>query len=196
MKRLPGLAALVLVAATAVGCAGPTSTVPGAPAPVDDTSSISASPSGGSAAPSPSGSASPTAGTSGPPATPTVPGSARTLVLPPLVRNQIIAAWVAGTGGERDDVAGISPGTGYYGYMPSTGTYWATAGFDPTAAWERRAEAAPGSRVALQFQGGPWVFSHKRGQGWRYLGDTGGVVCPSKVPAPMLTAWGLAIENC
>ena len=196
MKPRPVLAALALVAATVAGCSGVTSTVPGAPAPVDDTSGVSASPGGGTAAPSSPAStgsgASPSAATS----PPRVTGSARTLVLPPLVRDQIIAAWVAGTGAERSDVAGISPGTGYYGYMPSTGTYWATAGFDPTGAWERKAKAAPGSPVAVLFQDGPWVFSHKQGQAWRYLGDTGGVVCPPKVPAPMLAAWGLSTKSC
>jgi hypothetical protein len=194
MKRRSGLAALVLVVASVTGCSGATSTVAGAPAPVDDTPGSSTSQSG-TAAPSPSaptGSASPPATTTTPPVT----GSARTLVLPPLVRDQIIAAWVAGRGAERGDVEGISPGTGYYGYMPSTGTYWATADFDPTGAWERKAKAAPNSRVALLFQDGPWVFSHKQGQAWRYLGDTGGVVCPPQVPAPMLAAWGLSTQNC
>ncbi len=185
MKRRPGLAALALVVATVPGCSGATSTVGGAPAPVDDPPVVSTSPSGPATR-------SPRASTTTPPVT----GSARTLVLPPLVRDQIIAAWVAGAGAERGDVEGISPGTGYYGYMPSTGTYWATADFDPTGAWERKAKAAPNSPVALLFQDGPWVFSHKQGQAWRYLGDTGGVVCPPKVPAPMLAAWGLSTQNC
>ncbi len=190
MKRLQGLAVLALVVAAAAGCGAPISTVPGTAAPVDD----------GTRGPtaSASTSASRTTRPSGPPASPsaTASGSARTLVLPPLVRNQIIDAWVAGVGADREDVEGISPGTGYYGYMPSTGTYWATAEFDPSPAWERKVKADPSSQVALLFQGGPWIFSHKQGQGWRYLGDSGGSVCPPKVPAAMLAAWGLSTANC
>jgi hypothetical protein len=180
----PRLAALVVVVSAVAGCAAPTSTVPGAPAPVDDPAAPTASTPRTRSSPSPSASRSPDT------------GSGRTLLLPPLVRDQIIAAWVAGAGLERGDVAGVSPGTAYYGYMPSTGTYWAIAMFDPTEAWERKARASPGSGVALQFQDGPWVFSHKRGQGWRYLGHTGGAVCPPKVPAAMLAAWGLPTGSC
>jgi hypothetical protein len=182
----PRLAALVLVLSTVVGCAAPTSKVAGTPAPVDDPgSAVPTSPaSTGTSGPSPSVSRSPDT------------GSGRTLLLPPLVRDQIIAAWVAGVRLEPGDVAGVSPGTAYYGYMPSTGTYWAVAMFDPTEAWERKARASPGSSVALQFQDGPWVFSHKRGQGWRYVGATGGEVCPPKVPAAMLAAWGLSAGSC
>jgi hypothetical protein len=204
MKRLPGLAALALVAATAVGCATPTSSVAGAPAPVDDRSGASTGAGGPTAAPGPSASTGPSAspstrasaGTSRPLATPTGTGAARSLVLASSVRAQIVAAWVAGQRMEPGDVAGMQPGSAYYGYMPSTGTYWAVASFVPTPAWERKAKAAPNSRVALQFQDGPWIFSRKEGQGWRYVTDTGGTVCPPAVPAPMLAAWALPTEQC
>ena len=176
MKRLAGLAALALVVATTAGCSA-------APAPAPAPAPPASAPAGGSS------------GTSTYP-TPTGHGSARTLVLPPLVREQIIRVWVAAVGLERSDVAGTTPGLAYYGYLPSTHTYWAIADFEPTDSWRRRVKASPDSRAAVQFQGSPYVFSHKQGQGWRFLGDTGGLVCPSQVPAPMIAAWGLPTESC
>ena len=195
MKGLPGLAALALVVVTAVGCSGSTSAVPRA-SPAEGSSGTSTFPGGGTAASSPPASTghggTPTVGTSSPPAA----GSARTLPLPALVREHIIGAWVAGVGLERSDVAGTQPGLTYYGYLPSTKTYWAIADFDPTDSWRRRVKASPNSRAAVQFQGSPYVFSREQGQGWRFLGDTGGVVCPPNVPAPMIAVWGLPTESC
>ena len=180
MTRRPCLAALLLVVAATAGCTasgGSISRVGGTPAPVVDPE-VSASATRATATPTPRPS-------------PVSAGSARTLQLPGLVREAIIASFATGSGLERTDVAGISPATGYYGYMPSTGLYWAVASFDPTQSWEAKVDAAPGGDIAYAFNGGPWVFSHQRGKGWVYVGRTVGRVCAPLVPAQMLAAWGL-----
>ena len=184
MKRALVLATLALVATTATGCTSAPGGSAGSASPSPSTTGASA----GATPPTPGpGASRPSSGDVGVP---------RTLVLPSAVREQLIARWVSRTAAEREDVAGTSPGLTYYGFVPSTGTYWAVATFVPTPVWVRKAKAAPDSPAGLAFQDGPWVFSRQEGRAWRYVGDSGAMICPPNPPAQMIDVWGIPTTGC
>jgi len=82
-------------------------------------------------------------------------------------------------------VAGTDPGSVYYGFVPSTNTYWAIAGFVPTAA------ASTQTQVAMQDEGCCGVFSQPAGGSWTYVTGFLGVPCPGQIPAALQSLWHL-----
>ncbi len=174
MKRSLVLAILALAATSATGCTGSLRSVAGAPSQ-----------------PRPSG-----PGGATPRATSPAGSAPRTLVLTSSVREQLITAWMSRTPVERADIAGTNPGLTFYGIVPSTRTYWAVATFVPTDAWKRKAKTTPDRGTGLAFQDGPWVFSRQAGRPWRYVGDTGGMICPAELPDEMIATWGLSTDGC
>jgi hypothetical protein len=96
-----------------------------------------------------------------------------------------MAAYVAHNGLPPDQVAGTAPNTVYYAYVPSTQTYWAIAGFVPTA------NASYNTQVAMQDDGCCGIFTMTAGGSWTFAGSYLGVPCPGQVPAAVFTLWQL-----
>jgi hypothetical protein len=101
----------------------------------------------------------------------------------------LTAAFVAYTHLPAQDIAGTTPGSVYFAFDPTTGTYWALASFSPTPT------AALHTQVALQDGGNIGVFSRKAGSAWTML-STGGAVpfCVSKtqIPPGVVAVWDLS----
>jgi hypothetical protein len=112
--------------------------------------------------------------------------AATNLRVTPAVREQLIATWAAAQGLARKYVAGTAPGSVYYGHLTSTNTDWAVSGFTPTAA-----VTSSTGNLGAAFQDGPWVFSKPAAGPWKLVTDSGGVLCPREVPAPLAKVWSL-----
>jgi hypothetical protein len=175
--RLSGCALAVVSAAfaglTCVGCAHTAKPIAAPSGPV----SRSAAPS--AAAPSVTGQTS------------ALPAN---IVANATVRQELLAAFVAFRSSATNTpgfaaippsaVGGISPGTLYYAYVPATGTHWAAATFEATA-------AASQTSVFVGFQdgGSQAVFLRTPGGSWvvKSVGP-----CMAGLPVGVATAWGLA----
>jgi hypothetical protein len=85
------------------------------------------------------------------------------------------------------DISGTDPGFVYYGYVPSTDTYWALVSFLPTST------ASQQTLDGLLDGGRTGVFSKKSGGSWTMLSDASVPFCPSHtaIPAEILSVWGL-----
>jgi Protein of unknown function (DUF4232) len=87
------------------------------------------------------------------------------------------------------DVAGTSPGSIYYGYVPATRTYWARAEFLPSAT------APLAVDVAMQDGGRDVIFARAPGQPWRAIFAVGEPFCTGllhdPVPKSILSIWQL-----
>jgi len=99
----------------------------------------------------------------------------------------LTAAYVAHTKVPAGDIAGTRAGTVYFAYVPSTGTYWALATFDPSAT------AAQQTLVGLQDGGAMGVFSRPAGGSWTMVSTGSFPFCPSRTPLPaeVRSVWGL-----
>jgi hypothetical protein len=66
------------------------------------------------------------------------------VVVSPSVRQELTAAYEAFMGIEARGIAGTAPNSVYYAFDAATGTYWAMATFQPSAA---ALHSSPGSRL-------------------------------------------------
>jgi hypothetical protein len=143
--------------------------------------------------------ASPTTVTSGPGATSTSPsatsttsdtsntsGAAQNLTATSAVKAALTAAYVAHSGLPASEVAGTAPNSVYYGFLPSTGTYWAIADFVPTS------DSNTQTQVAMQDDGCCGIFTMPSGGTWTYAGSFLGTPCPGQVPAQLSAVWHLS----
>jgi hypothetical protein len=169
---LAAVLAAVLVGLACVGCA-PTAK-PTAPSEATSPSSAPAS-----AAPSA------TIATSQEPAN---------LVASATVQQELLAAFIAFRSDAANTpgfaatapsaVAGISPGTLYYAYDPSAGSYWAVATFSATTAASQRL-----AYVGFQDGGAEAVFTKSASGSW--LVESVGL-CLAGLPVGVAAMWGLA----
>jgi hypothetical protein len=112
-------------------------------------------------------------------------GAAQNLVASAAIKSALVAAYVAHNGLPASQVAGTAPGSVYYAYVPSTNTYWAIAGFVPTA------NAAYQTQVSMQDEGCCGVFSQPAGGSWTYVTGFLGEPCPGQISAELETLWRL-----
>ncbi len=84
-------------------------------------------------------------------------------------------------------VGGISWGTLFYAFDPSSSTYWARAGFYPTVAASQTFAA-----VAFQDGGADAVFTRPSGSAW-VVKSVG--MCHSGLPVRVAETWGLQIPT-
>jgi hypothetical protein len=113
------------------------------------------------------------------------PAALENLVATAAVKGALTAAYVAHNGLPAAEVAGTAPGSVYYGFEPSTNTYWAIAGFVPTAG------ASQQTMVSMQDDGCCGVFSQPAGGSWTYVTGYLGVPCPGQIPADLEALWHL-----
>jgi hypothetical protein len=108
------------------------------------------------------------------------------LVANAAVKSSLTAVYVAHSGLPADQVAGTAPGSVYYAYVPSTGTYWAIANFLPSST------ATTQTKVSMQDDGCCGVFTQPSGAtSWTFVSGYLGLPCPGVVPADIMTLWNL-----
>jgi hypothetical protein len=117
-------------------------------------------------------------------------GAAQNLVATAQVKAALVATYVAHMHFPAADIAGTTPGSVYYGYLPSTQTYWAMATFDPTAAGQQAYQI----QVGMQDGGGTGIFNMASGAAsWTQIGQydsDGDLPCASQLPAALIAVWG------
>ncbi len=170
--RLRCTAAVVCAAVVAAGCAGST-------APRRQATPTTTTASSGASAPStPASSPHPATTTTSPPAP-----AAVNLPAPPGLRAELFAAYTAAKRLPADDFIGPLPGTLYYAYVPSTGTYWATATFTLSST------APTDAAVQMQDGGNTGVFSRHGGETWHAEMGQIPFPCPDQIPPPVAAVW-------
>jgi hypothetical protein len=109
------------------------------------------------------------------------------LVVTTADKSALTAAFVADKNVPSQDIAGTDPGTVYYGYVPSTSTYWALASFLPTSS------ASQQTLVGLQDGGRTGIFTRRSGGPWTMISAGSEPFCPSRtaIPPAVRTVWGL-----
>ena len=112
-------------------------------------------------------------------------GAPQNLVATAALKTALMAAFVAHNGLPANEVAGTAPNSVYYGYVPSTSTYWAVAGFVPTA------NASYNTQVAMQDEGCCGIFTMTAGGSWTYAAGYLGAPCTGQVPAALEQLWNL-----
>jgi len=148
-------------------------------------SSVAASTSQPAASAS-SASASPPHATSG--ATPSAaPSGVQNLPISAGVRSELLTAFAAEKSIPPADVAGSTPGSVYYGYVPATDTYWAMASYQPAS--------TDSQTVIVSFQdGGQQGFFKKVGSGpWQAALGGAPVTCYEVrfFPLAVLESWSV-----
>ena len=148
------------------------------------TASNTTSPSG-SSLPAPTSSVATSSSTTSSSAGPTGP---QNLVATAADKSALTAAFVTYKKVPAQDIAGTAPGTVYYAYVPSTGTYWALASFLPTSTASQQTE------VGLQDGGGMGIFTKHAGGTWTMVATGSFPFCPSQtvIPSAVRTVWGLS----
>jgi hypothetical protein len=161
------ICAVGLAAQLMSGCAA-TSTVT-VPGPASTTASS------GSPAAAVSPSAQPTA----------QPAGAQNLVASPALKAQLLAAYLAQKGFQPSWVTGPDAGSVYYGFLPSTNTYWAMATFS----------LAPGApqqaNVNMQDGGNIGIYTAVSGQPWTVRFGTVPFPCPGALPQALMSVWDI-----
>ena len=108
----------------------------------------------------------------------------------PVLRSAWVSARPEGVRVSAADVRSTLPGSVFYAAQRSVGSYWAISSFVPSAQ-ARAAAATPTGRALLAQFSKVAVFYRAKGQPWAYLGSSAEGTCPSEVPAPVFTAWGM-----
>jgi hypothetical protein len=129
-----------------------------------------------------------TSGATGSTSTSTTSGASaadQNLAATAAVKSALTAAYVAHNGLPAAEVAGTAPGSVYYGFLPSTNTYWAIAGFVPSAA------ASQNTQVAMQDDGCCGIFNMTAGGSWTFVAGYLGAPCGGQIPASLEQLWNL-----
>lgn len=117
------------------------------------------------------------------------PTDAENLFISPGTLDELIGAFEASRHIAPADVAGAEPGSIYYGYVPSTGTYWARAAFQPSNTAPLNVE------VEMQDGGGDVIFARPPGEDWRPIVSVGVPFCTGllhdPIPKSILAVWQL-----
>ena len=100
------------------------------------------------------------------------------------VKRQLVAAFAVGSHLTVAKVAGTAPGSVYYSFDKTTGTYWAEGAFVP----------AKGDPPAMMQDAGAFgVFSRATGGTWKFLGSSLPIACEELrvVPKAVLALWAV-----
>jgi hypothetical protein len=101
------------------------------------------------------------------------------------LKSQLTAVYVAKNNLPASQVAGTAPGSVYYGYEPSTKTYWAVASFLPNSS------ATMQTQVAMQDDGCCGIFSTLNPGSWTLVARFLGAPCAGQIPADLMALWNL-----
>lgn len=184
--------ALLLTVSLAAGCTSPTHSATGStPSASRATGSTPAASSTASVAAS--ASASPSAATSATPSPSAAASSAaaENRVVTADIRAQLLAGFLPKHGFAADQIAGTSPGSVYYAYVPSTNTYWAAATFVASSM------ATEQTGVNMQDGGAEATFTRFGTGAWDVHIHDSLWPCAGDLPASVLAVWHLTIvEGC
>lgn len=172
-----GLVSLVVIAVT--GCSA--SSAPG-------TAATAASQSASTAASAPPAvTSSATAPAVTPSAATASSGGIRNLAVSTAVRSELLAAFAAAKDIPASDVAGSVPNSIYYAYDPATGTYWASASYEPLATDSLTV------RVGFQDGGSDGLFKKSGNGPWQVTLGGEPLICADLrfFPQAVLKAWSL-----
>jgi hypothetical protein len=111
--------------------------------------------------------------------------TAQNLPVSDAIKSQITAVYIAHSNLPAAQVAGTGPGSVYYGYLPSTKTYWAIASFEPTA------NSSTQTQVQMQDDGCCGIFSMVSGGSWTFVSGYLGSPCTGQIPASLMAVWDL-----
>jgi hypothetical protein len=112
------------------------------------------------------------------------------LVATAAVKASLTAAFAAEKKLPLDQLAGPQRGSLFYGYLPSTQTYWAVSHFSLVPS------APMPAQVGMQDGGGMGVFTRTASQAWTFVGSGFGPTgCPPGVPAGLLSLWGFRLSS-
>jgi len=117
--------------------------------------------------------------------TTTTSGAAQNLPATDAIKSQITAVYVAHNNLPAAQVAGTAPGSVYYGFLPSTNTYWAIASFEPTS------NSSTQTQVQMQDDGCCGIFSMVAGGSWTFVSGYLGSPCNGQIPASLMALWNL-----
>lgn len=171
---LGGVVAVAVGALFLSGCSS------GSPTTASTTTSTSTSAAAGG------GSTTTGVGSAGSSTTSTTSGAPQNLVATAALKSALTAAFVAHRGLPAAEVAGTAPNSVFYGFVPSTNTYWAIAGFVPSA------NASNNTQVAMQDEGCCGIFtSGTAGGPWMYVAGYLGSPCGGQILAALEQLWNL-----
>ncbi|HTR69095.1 MAG TPA: hypothetical protein VMH41_02555 [Mycobacteriales bacterium] len=108
------------------------------------------------------------------------------LATTPAVEAQLVKAGAKSHGLPASDYTGLVPGETYYGYDPTTATYWAGAGLVPSP-------TSTPAQVSVQDDGSYLLFSRSASGTWHAtnvgLAGVAGSTCPITPPPDVVKVW-------
>jgi hypothetical protein len=118
----------------------------------------------------------------------------RNLVVTPSIRQSLLDAAAKYHSLPSSDYVGLDAGRSYYAFDPSTNTYYAAAGLNPS----RKSMPA---QVGTQDDGAYNLFTKLAGAAtWTVyndgLGGVQGTKCPIMIPAAVLSVWNWSANSC
>ena len=124
----------------------------------------------------------------------TIPAVVVNRVFTAEIRAGLVVAFAIGRRIDRAYVRGVVLTGARYAYDPVGGLEWALVDFTASAAAARAHERLQGAAgdPLVQLQDGPMVLSRHPGARWRFVSDTGGLVCPPRPPA----LWRIRTDDC
>jgi len=183
VRFAPRMAVLLgLLAVTGVtGCSarGPVAATASPPASPTASASAAAAATGTASAPAATSSATSSA-------TPAASGAVHNLLVSADVRGELLADYAAYRKIPASDVRGV-PGSVYYAYQPSAGTYWAMASYEPTSGDSLSVE------VGFQDGGGDGFYKRTGNGPWQVIQGGEPEICEELkfFPQQVLAAWSL-----
>ena len=121
--------------------------------------------------------------------TPTTGAGAQDLPANNQLRAELLTTFAAYKQMPETYFSGPQPGTLYYAYLPSTGTYWALAHFGITSA------APSQTGIGMQDGGDVGVFTRQAGGAWKMTLGGEPFPCPGQIPDAVMTVWGLTLSG-
>jgi len=183
VRFAPRMAVLLgLLTATGVtGCSahGPVAATASPPASSTAAASAAAVATGTASAPAVTSSATSSA-------TPSASGAVQNLLVSAAVRGELLADYAAYRKIPASDVQGV-PGSVYYAYQPSAGTYWAMASYEPASGDSLSVE------VGFQDGGGDGLYKRTGNGAWQVSQGSAPEICTELrfFPQQVLAAWSL-----
>jgi hypothetical protein len=132
------------------------------------------------------------------------PADVQNLLVSPSVRRELTAAYVAHWQSKwhfkPSGIAGTAPGSVYYAYAAGTGTYWAMATFQQTAAAVHSSPGSPmyNTMVDMQDGGNQGLFMKAPGSAWvvQFAGVPPQCQIIPFFPKAVIAAWALSMPRC
>jgi hypothetical protein len=111
---------------------------------------------------------------------------AQNLVLTDAIRAQLVAAAAKLNSLPASAYVGLVHGESYYGFDPTTNTYWAGGALDPSPSSQQ-------AQVSVQDDGGYYIFQEPAGGSWTVssegMAGIAGAVCSVHIPPALVALW-------